>query len=241
MKYFLLTLIIFLSLISCAKKNENTFQPPLSMDDTDYISDSSQVTYLALGDSYTIGSSVTAVESFPLQTAQLLKQQNFNMTVPEIIATNGWTTVNLLNALNTGPPGKKSYNIVTLLIGVNNQYQGGSLESYKTDFITLLTKAIVYAGNVKNHVFVLSIPDYSVTPFASGSDRQKIAHEIDMFNAANKLISLNAGVHYIDVTPISREAQNDPSLLARDGLHPSGSQYKKWTDLLVPAILNEIH
>ena len=240
MKYILLFSVIFLSLISCAKKNDNTFQPPVSMDDTDYIPDSSQVTYLALGDSYTIGSSVTAVESFPLQVAQLLNQQNFNMTAPEIIAVNGWTTVNLLNALSTSPPKRKSYTIVTLLIGVNNQYQGGSLESYKTDFTTLLTKAINYAGGIKNHVFVLSIPDYSVTPFASGSDRQKIAHEIDMFNTANKSISLDDSVHYINVTPISREAQNDASLLAKDGLHPSGSQYKKWTDLLVPAILNEI-
>lgn len=241
MKYILLASVIFLSLISCAKKNDSTFQPPVSMDDSDYISDSSQVTYLALGDSYTIGSSVTAVESFPLQAAQLLKQQNLNIVAPEIIAVNGWTTVNLLNALSTSPPKRKSYSFVTLLIGVNNQYQGGSLESYKTDFATLLAKAIAYAGDIKKHVFVLSIPDYSITPFANGSDKQKIAHEIDMFNAANKLISLDAGVHYIDVTPISREAQNDPSLLAKDGLHPSGSQYKKWTDLLLPAILNEIH
>lgn len=240
MKYILSTSVIFLSLISCAKKSDTTFHPPVVMNDTAHITDSSQVTYLALGDSYTIGSSVTAAESFPVQAAQLLKQQNLNMTAPEIIAVNGWTTVNLLNALNTQPK-RESYTFVTLLIGVNNQYQGGTLEDYKTDFSILLKKAIAYAGDIKKHVFVLSIPDYSITPFASGSDREKISREIDMFNAANKLISLDAGVHYIDVTPVSREAENDPSLLAKDGLHPSGSQYQRWVNLLVPAILNEIH
>ncbi len=196
-------------------------------------------TFLALGDSYTIGESVDETERFPAQTAQLLRQQNIDLANPDIIAVTGWTTANLLNALNDNPP-KKNYSIVSLLIGVNNQYQGRSLDEYKNEFTELLSRATTYAGNNKDHVFVISIPDYSVTPFAHGSDTAEIAKAIDDFNAANKIITLNAGVHYIDVTPVSRDAKNDPSFIAVDGLHPSGIQYKKWSDLLAPVILKEI-
>lgn len=240
MKHTLLSSIFFLCLISCAKKSNNNFHPVVIMEDSNHIADMMHRTYLALGDSYTIGSSVTEPERFPVQAIQLLRQQNINAVDPEIIAVNGWTTLNLLSSLYSYPPQKKTYTFVTLLIGVNNQYQGGSLEEYKSDFAKLLAMAISYAGDINSHVFVLSIPDYSVTPFASGSNTTKIATEIDAFNAANKSISIDAGVHYVDVTGISREAQNDPSLIAGDGLHPSGLQYKKWCELLVPALLNEI-
>ncbi|MDQ6845771.1 MAG: SGNH/GDSL hydrolase family protein [Bacteroidota bacterium] len=236
MKKFLCFSILFLSLISCAKKNDNTIihaENPVAPVDTIHTS------YLALGDSYTIGQSVPESDRFPLQTAQLLKQQNINITNPDIIAVTGWTTGDLLNALNTTPPAK-NYSMVTLLIGVNNQYQGRSLDEYKTEFTDLLNRSISYAANNKNHVFVLSIPDYSVTPFARGGDTAKIAKEIDDFNAANKAITLTAGVHYIDITPVSREAKYDPSLIAGDGLHPSGAQYKKWSELIAPVIFKEI-
>lgn len=233
MKSLLTLSIIFLFLSSCSKKNDNSAkQPPVAMDTL-------HKTFLALGDSYTIGESVDETERFPAQTAQLLRQQNIDLANPDIIAVTGWTTANLLNALNDNPPGK-NYSIVSLLIGVNNQYQGRSLDEYKNEFTELLSRAITYAGNNKDHVFVVSIPDYSVTPFAQGSDTAEIAKEIDDFNAANKIITLNAGVHYIDVTPVSRDAKNDPSLIAIDGLHPSGIQYKKWSDLLAPVILKEI-
>ena len=155
------------------------------------------------------------------------------------MAVTGWTSGNLLNALNASPP-KNNYSFVTLLIGVNNQYQGRSLDEYKVQFSELLTRAISYAGNDTNHVFVLSIPDYSVTPFAQGYDTQKIAKEIDQFNYANKIIASDFGVRYVDVTPISREAKNDPSLIASDELHPSGKQYLKWDELLAPLIVNEM-
>ncbi len=240
MKKFLSLSIIFLSVISCAKKKQDQFQVPTTMTDTMQITDTVQRTYLALGDSYTIGSSVSQAERFPVQATQLLRQQNIDAIDPEIIAVNGWTTLNLLSSLRSSPPQKKTYTFVTLLIGVNNQYQGGSLEEYKSDFAKLLAMAISYAGDITSHVFVLSIPDYSVTPFAHGSNTAKIATEINAFNAANKSISLNAGARYIDVTGISREAKNDPSLIAGDGLHPSGLQYKRWCELLVPAMLNEI-
>ncbi len=196
-------------------------------------------TYLALGDSYTIGQSVPDTGRFPVQTVKLLREQNIQIANPDIVAVTGWTTANLLNALNTSPL-KNNYSVVTLLIGVNNQYQHRSLDEYKSEFTELLNRAISYAGNNKKQVFVLSIPDYSVTPFAYASDTARISKEIDHFNEANKAISLNAGVHYLDITPISREAKNDPSLIAGDGLHPSSIQYKKWSDLLAKIILDEI-
>src|SRR5665213_1933510 len=188
-------------------------------------------TYLALGDSYTIGQSVDVNESFPVQTVQNLKNLHFSFSEPDIIATTGWTTADLINTLNARPPQHK-YSLVTLLIGVNNQYQGKSLADYKIEFTELLNRSILYADNNPHHVFVLSIPDYSVTSFAKGSDTAKIAKEIDAFNAANKSISLNAGAHYIDITSISREAKIDQFLIAADGLHPSAIQYKRWCEIL---------
>jgi lysophospholipase L1-like esterase len=174
-----------------------------------------------------------------VQLADMLRRDSIQTSDPDIIATSGWTTGNLLNSLDIAPPQKK-YSFVTLLIGVNNQYQGRSLDEYKTQFTELLTRAILYADGIKNHVFVLSIPDYSVTPFGQGYDAQKIAREIDQFNEANKNISLNLGVHYLDITTISREAKNDPSLIAGDGLHPSAKQYNEWDQLLAPLMIKEI-
>ena len=232
--HFVILSFVFLFIFSCRKKSDDTY---LSIPVT--IMDTSKA-YLALGDSYTIGQSVADTERFPVQTVKLLRS-DIVIGNPEIIAQTGWTTTSLLNALNNNPPPGRTYTFVSLLIGVNNQYQGRTLDEYKTQFTELLTRAIYYAASKKNHVFVLSIPDYSVTPFARGLDTAKIAKGIDAFNAANKNISLNAGVHYIDITSISRDAKNDPSLIAGDGLHPSGIQYKKWSDLLAPIMLKEIH
>lgn len=194
-------------------------------------SDPSAKSYLALGDSYTIGQSVSAAERFPNQTVLLLRAQGIKINDPQIIATTGWTTKNLIDALNAAQL-QNSYDVVSLLIGVNNQYQGKSIEEYKTEFTLLLNRAIQYAGKRATHVFVLSIPDYSVTPFANGSDKARIASEIDQFNSENKRISLQLGVNYLDITAISIEP--DPALIAGDGLHPSGKQYKRWADLLAP-------
>jgi lysophospholipase L1-like esterase len=192
-------------------------------------------TYLALGDSYTIGQSVSEADRFPSQVVRLLENDSIKISDPKIVAVTGWTTTNLINALNLIPP-QNNYSLVSLLIGVNNQYQGRSIEDYRTDFTLLLNRAIQYARSKPDHVFVLSIPDYSVTPFAQNSDKQKTASEIDSFNLANKSISMLLGVNYLDITPISREAKNNPSLIANDGLHPSGLQYKLWGDLLGPMI-----
>ena len=213
----------------------STIDPVITVDTTKIIlpkPDSSKI-YLALGDSYTIGQSVAEAERFPNQTAALLRAQNILINDPKIIAATGWTTKNLIDALNSATL-QNNYDVVSLLIGVNNQYQGRNIDEYKNEFTLLLNRAIQYAGNRPTHVFVLSIPDYSVTPFAGSYDKVKIAAEIDQFNAENKKISLMAGVNYLDITPISREP--DPALIASDGLHPSGKQYKRWADILVPVI-----
>jgi len=192
--------------------------------------------FLALGDSYTIGESVPSSERFPVQTVKYLQDQGINFSDPEIIAQTGWTTGNLLSALYSIAPTKSIYDIVTLLIGVNNQYQRRTEQEYADEFLTLLNKAIQYVGNNKKRVIVLSIPDYSVTPFASRSDKVLIAKEIDAFNAINKIISNHAGVNYLDTTASTRLAVNDLSLVANDGLHPSGREYKVWAEELIPII-----
>lgn len=191
--------------------------------------------YLALGDSYTIGTSVAIEQRFPNQVSIQLAQQGVALKLPAIVATSGWTTGNLLVELAAHPP-VGTYDIVTLLIGVNNQYQGRSQAEYKTQFSELLNKAIGYAGGRRGRVIVLSIPDYSVTAFAQGSDTARIAREINEFNIINKEVSAIAGVQYLHITDISREARQDPTLTAGDGLHPSGKQYERWVARLLPII-----
>ena len=192
-------------------------------------------TLLALGDSYTIGESVLPLENFPNQTVQKLTQSGHKFKSTEIIATTGWTTDELQNNINSRtftPP----YDVVTLLIGVNNQYRGRPVDTYKPEFENLLKQAIQFAGGKADHVIVLSIPDWGVTPFAAGRDRDQIAKEIDEYNAANKIISENYRVNYLDITPWTREAANDLTLLAADGLHPSAKEYKRWSEKLADKI-----
>lgn len=191
---------------------------------------------LSLGDSYTIGQSVSSTATFPAQTANWLNAYTSLVCgQPQIIATTGWTTTNLQNAIATQNP-QGPYDIVTLLIGVNDQYQRQDTGSYRFRFTQLLIKSISLANGLPKHVFVLSIPDYSVTPFAASSDTARIRREIDFFNSINKDVSTVYGVNYLDITPSTRMAKNDPSLLAPDGLHPSGVEYKKWAERLGPQI-----
>ena len=196
-------------------------------------------TYLALGDSYTIGESVPAKENFPNQTVQLLQKAGFNFQSPEIIAKTGWTTDELQESINKHHF-LTSYDFVTLLIGVNNQYRGRTSEEYKPEFESLLKQAIKFAGNNSNHVIILSIPDWGVTPYAEGRDRKKIANEIDAYNVVNKIIAGKYKVHYIDITAGTRKAANDPALLTNDGLHPSGKEYVRWAVKLAAIIQNEL-
>jgi lysophospholipase L1-like esterase len=189
-------------------------------------------TYLALGDSYTIGEQVLLTESFSYKTVQLLRNKNIEIAAPEIIAKTGWTT-DELNAAIQQHAFLKQYDFVSLLIGVNNQYRGRSVEEYEIEFETLLKQAIVFAGNKLNHVFVLSIPDWGVTPFAADRDIAKIATEIDAYNAACKKITLQYNCTYIDITTSQRADAHDAEMLAGDGLHPSGKEYTKWAEKLM--------
>jgi lysophospholipase L1-like esterase len=183
--------------------------------------------YLAIGDSYTIGESVDEKERFPVQLVNKLRDDIIDISDPLIIAKTGWTTDELMAAIKEKNV-NDTFNVVTLLIGVNNQYRGRSSEEYRGELRQLLDIAVNYAGGNKNHVFVLSIPDWGVTSFAEGRDRKKIASEIDEYNRVKKEETEKAGIRYYDITDISRE--NDPSLVAGDGLHPSGAQYKKWVE-----------
>lgn len=187
--------------------------------------------YLALGDSYTIGEAIIYTDCFPVQLTNKLTEQNLKVIPPQIIAVTGWTTSDLLESLAINSPAT-DFDLVTLLIGVNNQYQGKSIDNYKDEFSRLLDLSIKYAKGKKENVIVISIPDYGVTPFALNSDTAQIARQIDLFNAANKIIAEAAGVLYVDITSISRN--HDPALVAADGLHPSAHQYGLWVNKLFP-------
>lgn len=191
--------------------------------------------YLALGDSYTIGEGLPIYESFPYQTVQVLRKAGYSLYAPEIIAKTGWTTDELQAGISNSRL-LASYDLVSLLIGVNNQYRGRSLPEYTQQFEALLQQAIGFAGKQPTHVFVLSIPDWGVTPFANGKNSATIAQEIDAFNAVNRLFAKKYSVNYIDITPGTRLAANDPSLLAADQLHPSGKEYAQWALKLAGAI-----
>jgi lysophospholipase L1-like esterase len=196
-------------------------------------------TYLALGDSYTIGESVPIAESFPYQTVQLLRKAGYSFQAPEIIAKTGWTT----DELRQGIKSKlllPAYDLVTLLIGVNNQYRERSMEDYSADFENLLENAIRFAAGKAEHVFVLSIPDWGVTPFAAGRNRSAISTAIDQFNQTNKILVEKFACHYIDITSGTREAGTDESLLAIDQLHPSGKEYARWAEKLCSLIIKQL-
>ena len=188
--------------------------------------------YLALGDSYTIGESVPEGERWPNQLAKRLETESVPVDVT-IIARTGWTTEELwkgMQATEIQPP----YDLVSLLIGVNNQYRGYDIKEYREQFVFLLNKSIEYTGGDPNRVIVLSIPDWGATPFASSRDQEQIGSEIDEFNLVNREESEKAGAHYVDITPISRQVDNDPALVAPDGLHPSGEMYTMWVEKVLP-------
>jgi lysophospholipase L1-like esterase len=182
---------------------------------------------LALGDSYTIGESVQEKERWPVQLAKLLKEKGVEVAAPQIIARTGWTTNELSDAMDNAEL-KGPYSLVTLLIGVNNQFRGRSSDDYRKEFTALLKRAIDLAGGDASHVVVVSIPDYGVTPFGARMNPEKIAKELDKFNAIAKEETEKLKAPWVDITPGSREAAKDKELIARDGLHPSGKMYASW-------------
>ena len=196
-----------------------------------------KLNYLALGDSYTIGEGVKYENSFPVQLANDLIFDGIKIDSVNIIAKTGWTTNKLIDTLSKSYLEK--YDLVSLLIGVNNQFRGYQIDKYVLEFENLLIRAIDYSNDKKN-VFVLSIPDYGVTPFGKERGKEKIFREINSYNDINRKISEKYNVMYFDITEISRKAENDTSLLADDNLHPSKKMYKMWVDKLKYELLDSL-
>ena len=190
--------------------------------------------FLALGDSYTIGESVAEDQRWPVLLVRELNARGKNFANPKIIATTGWRTDDLKNAIVKEDP-SKDYDLVSLLIGVNNQYQGKSVESYAPEFEDLLKMAIAFAGGDESKVFVVSIPDYGFTPF--GKEKQeKITRELNEYNRVNKTIAGKYGIKYFNITDVSRKGFDEPELVASDGLHPSGKMYAEWVKIILSGL-----
>lgn len=188
--------------------------------------------FLALGDSYTIGEGVAEADRWPVRLAARLRLAGIEVADPRIIARTGWTTDELLAAIAAdGVSGR--WDLVTLLAGVNDQYRGHGLDRYRASFGGLLDQALGFA-KLPSRLIVLSIPDWGVTPFSDGRDKTAIGREIDNFNAAARDMALKVGARVLNVTPTSRLAARDRTLLAADGLHPSAGMYQKWVDALLP-------
>jgi len=187
--------------------------------------------FLALGDSYTIGEGVPASQRWPVQLAAALRQSGVDVADPEIVAVTGWTTDELDAGIDRADP-QGPYDLVTLLIGVNNQYRGYPLDAYREDYRALLARAVGFAGGDPSRVVAVSFPDWGVTPFAAGRDRQQIAAEVDAFNAAARQDAEAANVAWVDITDLSR---TQGAMTAPDGLHPNGAAYAAWVERLVPA------
>ena len=196
----------------------------------------SSYSYLALGDSYTIGESVPEPLRWPVQLANQLTEKGVSISTPRIIATTGWTTDELQQALDKADI-RQTYDLVSLLIGVNNQYRGYAFDQYEKEFTELLNTAIQLANYDTQKVFVVSIPDYGVTPFGQKKDPQKIAVELDRYNAKAREITEDRGVLYINITDISKKALGDLTLVAEDQLHPSGKMYSQWVERILPEVI----
>lgn len=224
----ILALLIIVSISSCTHK--------LAVVNEDNIASTPKiVNYLALGDSYTIGEDVPSTSSFPMLLRTKLVGQGYSFNnEPKVIAKTGWTCADLLGNIEKENLVNNSYNLVSLLIGVNDQYRGYNISEYPARFTAVLQKAIDFAGS-KKKVFVLSIPDYSVTPFGGGS--QTTAKAIADYNVINKRISMEMGVKYVDITPISQKAKNDLTYLAPDKLHPSEKMYAEWINEMLDEVL----
>ena len=219
-------LFIGFILISCEKPVESN----MTIKD-----DSLKISWLALGDSYTIGQGVNASERFPAQTLDLLKLRSIKTAQLTYIATTGWTSAELDKSISQ--QNLTNYDFVTVLIGVNDQFQGVDTSAYIRNFTSILNRAIQVTRGESQHVLVLSIPDYSLTPEGKKLDTTKIKREIDVFNRLNKNLAKILKCKYLDITVLGREAKSNPSWVARDGLHPSAIAYKKWAESIGPLIV----
>lgn len=228
MKPILLSVVLLLWMAGCAPLTP----PPSTPIPEPTVGPVSQ-RYLALGDSYTIGEGVAAGQRFPTLLTEALRAEGLLMDDPILVARTGWTTAELDAGIDAANP-QGTFELVTLLVGVNDQFRGLALESYRLEFRALLQRAIAFAGGQAERVIVLSIPDWSVMPAAGGLDELKIAGEIDTFNAVNREETRQAGARYVNITDLSRLAIEDFEMAARDGLHPTGKMYKLWVAELLP-------
>ena len=231
----LTSLIAGISLCCLACVSDNTSDsgptpPPVTPPDS-----AQNISFLSLGDSYTIGESVPEAARWSVQLAEMLRKDGLAVASPDIIARTGWTTAELAAGIAQAK-NDKTDDLVSLLIGVNNQYRGQTTDRYRSEFKSLLDTSVKFAKGNKNRVFVLSTPDWGVSPFGKSSDRDKIAREIDAFNAVAKEECEKAGILFIDITPISRSGLNDPSMFASDGLHFSGKMYGLWAKEALPKV-----
>ncbi|MCZ2483153.1 SGNH/GDSL hydrolase family protein [Aquirufa nivalisilvae] len=226
MKFWFILFLIFLG-FSCRKSIESELVLPKSIIAQ---KDSVAISWLALGDSYTIGQGVNQSERFPSQALELLKVKLIQNKRLTYIAKTGWTSADLLIAM--GEQNLEGHNFVSLLVGVNDQYQGIDTSTYRKNFTNILNRSIQLAGGDQRRVFVLSIPDYSLTPIGRQLDTLKIRREIDWFNVINKRIALQNKCFYLDITELGRTAKNYPNWVAQDGLHPSALAYSKWAELI---------
>lgn len=192
-----------------------------------------------MGYSYTIGESVPAERRWPVQLAERLRTPGYKMAAPKIITKTGWTTGNLLEAMETELNVQRDFDLVSILIGVNNQYQNKSISEYETDLNELFRKAINHSRTREKGVFAVSIPDYGATPFGE-ENAERIGREIDEFNAVFRKVAEAYKVAFYNITPVSREAKNNPELIAEDGLHPSGLMYRYWVDLILDEVAGKL-
>lgn len=190
---------------------------------------------LCLGDSYTIGEGVSAEERWPNVLTAMLRQRRHDVADPRIIARTAWTTDELMDAIAEAPPAG-TFDLVTLMVGVNDQYRSRPVDQFEASFGQVLTTAIGFSGRGPARVIVLSIPDWGATPFADGRDRALISREIDAYNASARSIAEARGARWHDVTPLSRKVAGNPSLVVDDKLHPSGAMYREWAESLLAPV-----
>ncbi|PAU93086.1 lysophospholipase [Aliifodinibius salipaludis] len=201
--------------------------------------ESSSISLLALGDSYTIGESVDKDQRWPVLLADSLRSRNLRVEQPKIIAQTGWTTSDLQEAIEKEKP-HSSYDLVSLQIGVNNQYQGLDFKLFEKEFKELLKQAVSFADGKSQNVFVVSIPNYGVTPFGQKKNPDKITRELSRYNETARKIAQKHDITFINITPISEDALNNPELTANDELHPSGEMYQQWVSKMLPSILPKL-
>lgn len=219
MKRFLIFCLALTLFFSCKES---------STPENEEVTEKNTVNYLALGDSYTIGESVAAENRWPVQLTERLRADGFEIQDPMIIATTGWTTQDLLKAINSQLSNEK-FDLVSVSIGVNNQYQGKPISEYREDLYTIFRKAISLSKNDTEGVFAVSIPDYGATPFGAARS-EEIGRELEEFNNVFEEVATEFDIDFYNITPISKRAAEEPELTAQDNLHPSGEMYRLWVD-----------